>query len=159
MPILMSRALTPGALAWGGSGRGATGRPAARGDAPWARARPRPARSGPAAMMPPEVKPRKRRRSIMSAPTRGGRRRPAERRQDARDVEKHGRARGALETARDEFPLVRIRRGDALERLEPHHVVDEEGRRQLIALDDEGLGIARGARGLEPQEWPQVHER
>ena len=160
MLILMGAALalTPGALAWGGSSRGVTARPPARGDAPWARARPRLPKRGPAAMRPPEVKPRKRRRSIMSAPTRGDGRRAAERRQDARDIEKHGRARRALEMARDELALVRIRRGQALEGLEPDDVVDEKGRRQLIALDDEGLGTARGAPGLEPQEGAQVHE-
>src|SRR2546429_9985548 len=111
MPILMSRALTPGALAWGGSGRGVTARPPARGDAPWARARPRPPKRGPAAMKPPEVKPRKRRRRIMSAPTRGGGRRARERRQAPRGIEKHGRAPRAPDMAPDELRLDRIRGG------------------------------------------------
>src|SRR5439155_926985 len=68
--------------------------------------------------------------------------------------------RRALEGRRHaDLDVARAHAGRAgLEWLEPDDVVDEKGRRQLIALDDEGLGTARGARGLEPQEGAQVHE-
>jgi hypothetical protein len=109
-----------------------------------------------------DVKPRKRRLSMSASlltrfsPT-------TQRAQNASHVEERHRSVLALETAGAEILdgtiCVVSDRRQSVERLETVDLVDEERRLRAGVLDDERPALAYRARGLDPEERADVHER